>query len=144
MNAETGTVCNSKIVLTSELIICSMHLPTHRNEYMPENAFPNPDQMYDEATALKEQGDLEGAIGKLKEILNTAPNHVLTHSALAVNLQKMGNKEEAVAHAKRVVEIEPEDPFSYTQLSVICQRCGLIPEAEDAMARSRQIQGHQH
>ncbi len=111
---------------------------------MPDQAFPNPDQMYDEATALKEQGDLEGAVKKLKEILTTSPGHVLTHSALAVNLQRLGQNEEAVEHAKKVVELEPEDSFSYTQLSVICQRCGLIPEAEDAMARSRQIQGGHH
>ncbi|WP_459556363.1 tetratricopeptide repeat protein [Lacunimicrobium album] len=107
---------------------------------MPEQAFPNPDQMYDEATSLKEQGDLEGAVKKLREIIVTSPNHVLTHSALAVNLQKLGQKEDAVAHAKKVVELEPEDPFSYTQLSVICQRCGLIREAEDAMAQSRNMQ----
>lgn len=111
---------------------------------MPDQAFPNPDQMYDEATALKEQGDLQGAVKKLKEILITSPKHVLTHSALAVNLQRLGQNADAVAHAQKVVELEPEDPFSYTQLSVICQRCGLIPEAEDAMARSRNLQGHQH
>ncbi len=100
----------------------------------------NPDEMYDAAVALKDQGDLEGAITKLNEILVSDPNHVLTHSALAVNLQKTGKLEEAVAHARKVTEIEPQDAFSFTQLSVICQRCGLIQEAEDAMARAQMIQ----
>ena len=42
---------------------------------------------------------------------------------------------------RRVVELEPKDPFSYTALSVACMRAGLIPEAEDALARSRMLQG---
>lgn len=98
------------------------------------------DQMYDEAHTLKEQGDLEGAVAKLNEILTTNPDHALTHSALAVHLQKLGQPEAAVNHARKVTELEPGDPFSFTQLSVICMRCGLIQEAEDAMAKAREIQ----
>jgi Flp pilus assembly protein TadD len=103
------------------------------------------DQMYDEALKMKDQGDIKGAIEKLKSIVAIDPKHVLSHSALAVHLQKAGKEHyaEAIEHAKKVVELEPDDSFSYTQLSVICQRCGLIPEAEDAMARSRMMQsGH--
>jgi tetratricopeptide (TPR) repeat protein len=103
-----------------------------------------PDEMYDEANALKEQGDLEGAIGKLEEILKTDPNHVLTHAALGVHLQKLGRIEESIAHAIKVTELEPDDSFSFTQLSVIYQRCGKILEAEEAMARAREIQGGAH
>jgi Flp pilus assembly protein TadD len=73
--------------------------------------------------------------------LELEPNHVLTHSALAVHLQKLGDKEGAIRHAKTVTELEPNDPFSFTQLSVICQRCGLIPEAEEAMATARMMEG---
>lgn len=103
----------------------------------------NPDQMYDEALALKDSGDLEGAVSKMQEILTIDDSHVLSHSALGVHLQKLGRNDEAITHAKRVVELEPNDPFSYTQLSVISQRCGLIQEAEDAMAQSKMIQaGH--
>lgn len=100
----------------------------------------NHDQLYDEANELKEQGDLEGAAAKLREILAEDDSFVLAHSALAVNLQRLGQNEDAVKHAKRVTELEPDDPFSYTQLSVICMRCGLIQEAEDAMAKSREVQ----
>ena len=46
-----------------------------------------PDEMYDEAVALKERGDMDAAIAKLTEILSIDANHVLAHSALAVNLQ---------------------------------------------------------
>lgn len=96
--------------------------------------------LYDEADQLKEQGDLEGAVAKLKEIVALDDSYVLAHSALGVHLQKLGLFDEAVRHATRVTELEPDDPFSFTQLSVICMRCGRIQEAEDAMAKSREVQ----
>ena len=105
---------------------------------------PTPDELYAEASQLKSAGKLEEAVAKLDEILKVAPDHVLTHSALAVHLQKLGRPDEAIAHAKRVTEIEPNDPFSFTQLSVICQRCGKIQEAEDAMAQAHVLQGRAH
>ncbi len=84
----------------------------------------SPDEIYDEAIALKEAGEVEAAIEKMKSILEIDEKH-----------------EEALTHAQKVIELEPSDPFSFTQLSVICQRCGLIQEAEDAMAKARELQG---
>ena len=98
------------------------------------------DELYDEATALREAGNLEAAVEKLNEGLGVDPNHTLSHQALGVYLHKLGKLEDAILHAKKVVELEPEDAFSYTQLSVIYQRCGRIMEAEDAMAKAREIQ----
>jgi Flp pilus assembly protein TadD len=101
---------------------------------------PTLDEMYDQAVALKEQGDLEGAVARLNEIVASDPNYVLAHSALAVHLQKLGRYDDAIHHAVRVTELEPHDAFSFTQLSVIYQRCGRIQQAEDAMAMARMIQ----
>ncbi len=101
---------------------------------------PTPDEMYDQATQLKEQGDLEAAVAKLEEILQIDEKHVLAHSASAVNLQRLGKLDEAISHAVTVTQLEPGDTFSWVQLSVIYQRCGRIQEAEDAMARSREVQ----
>lgn len=103
------------------------------------------DQAYDAAIKLKSDGKLDEAAAALQQILVSEPAHVLTHSALAVILQKLGQHEAALEHARKVTELEPNDPFSFTQLSVICVRCGKIPEAEDAMARSKMMQGgHRH
>jgi Flp pilus assembly protein TadD len=96
--------------------------------------------LYDEGTALKDQGDLDGAIAKWQEILAIDPDYVLAHMALGVHLQKVGRNEDAIKHAVRVTELEPNDSFSFTQLSVIYQRCGKIPEAEDAMAKAHAVQ----
>lgn len=105
---------------------------------------PTTNELYDEASKLKNAGDLPGAVAKLEEILKAEPNHVLTHSALAVHLQKLGRPDEAIRHAVRVTELEPNDTFSFVQLSVIYQRCGKIPEAEAAMAQSHVLQGRAH
>ena len=102
------------------------------------------DQMYDDATQLKNSGNLEGAVAKLLELVAQDPNYVLAHSALAVQMQKLGRFDEAIQHALRVVELEPKDQFSYTQLSVICQRCGRIQQAEDALAKARAMQMGMH
>ena len=99
-----------------------------------------PNELYDVAYGLKEQGDLEAAVEKLREILAIDESHLLTHAALAVHLQKLGQLEDSIKHAIKVTEIDPQDPFSFTQLSVIYQRCGRIQEAEDAMDKSREIQ----
>ncbi len=102
-----------------------------------------PSSLYDEGTSLKDQGDLDGAIGKWQEILAIDPDYVLAHMALGVHLQKLGRNDEAIKHAVRVTELEPNDSFSFTQLSVVYQRCGKIPEAEDAMAKAHAVQTRQ-
>ncbi len=104
----------------------------------------NPDKMYDEAIKLKEQNDLEGAVAKLKEIVETTPGHTLSHSALSVYLHKLGRLDEAIQHAIKVTELDPKDPFSFTQLSVIYVRCGKIQEAEDAKAKAHELTGGHH
>ncbi|MEZ6067239.1 MAG: tetratricopeptide repeat protein [Planctomycetaceae bacterium] len=98
-------------------------------------------ELYDAAVALKAAGDLDGAIAKLREVLEVDPNHSDSHCALAVYLQKAGQNEAAIQHALKVVELQPSESFSYTQLSTICMRCGQIPQAEAALARAREIQG---
>ena len=95
---------------------------------------PTPDQLYDEATELRDKGDKEAAIARLQEGLQIDPNHALSHGMLAKLYADLARGDEAIFHAKKVVELEPDDTFSYTALSVIYQRCGRIPEAEHAKA----------
>ncbi|HEV3005374.1 MAG TPA: tetratricopeptide repeat protein [Pirellulales bacterium] len=101
-------------------------------------------ELYDEADKLKEQGDLEGAVAKLQELVAQDPKYSLAHSALARYYTRMRKFKEAVEHAVKVCELEPNDPFSYTALSVTFQQAGMIPEAEDAKARAHMLSGHRH
>ena len=101
-------------------------------------------ELYDAADKLKQEGDLEGAAGKLQEAIAQDESYALAHSALAVVLQRMGKHEDAIKHAQRVCELEPSDPFSFTAMSVTYQRAyagtnnmDYIRMAEDAMEKSR-------
>lgn len=99
-----------------------------------------PDALYEEAIALRNQGDKQGAVEKLKEALTIDPDFTLGHGLAARLYADLAMADEAIRHAERVVELEPNDTFSYTALSVIYQRCGRIPEAEEAMARANSMQ----
>ncbi len=101
-------------------------------------------QLYDEAMQLKDDGKLPEAIAKLEELLAQEPSYALAHSALAVVLTRLRRHDEAIQHAQQVTKLEPDDPFSFTALSVTYQRAGKIPEAEDAMAQARMLQGGGH
>ena len=99
------------------------------------------DERYAAAEAVKDAGDLAGAVTALEAVVADHPDFALAHSALAAWCTRLERHEEAVRHARRVCELEPADPFSYTALSVACMRGGRIAEAEDALARSRMLQG---
>ncbi len=95
---------------------------------------PTPDELYDQATDLRDQGDKPSAVAKLEEAVAIDPGFAIGHGMLAKLYVDLANAEKAIEHAKKVVELEPDDTFSYTALSVIYQRCGRIPEAEEAKA----------
>lgn len=99
------------------------------------------DERYQAAERIKDGGDLPGAVAAMEQIVADEPDFALAHSALAAWCTRLERHQDAVRHARRVVELEPRDPFSYTALSVACMRAGMIPEAEDALARSRMLQG---
>lgn len=99
------------------------------------------EERYDAAESLKNDGQLAEAVEAMEGVVADFPEFALAHSALAAWCTRLERHDEAVRHARKVVELEPRDPFSYTALSVACMRGGRIAEAEDALARSRAIQG---
>jgi len=106
---------------------------------------PTNTELYDAAVKLKDEGNLEGAVDKLREIVTQDPGYALAHGALSIYLGRLQRHEEAVAHARKVCELEPNDPRSYSTLSVVCVRAGRIQDAEDAKARAHMLAGsHNH
>jgi Flp pilus assembly protein TadD len=99
---------------------------------------------YAAAEALKDSGRLPEAVSALEDVVRDEPDFALAHSALAAWCTRLERHDEAIRHARRACELEPDDPFSYTALSVACMRGGRIAEAEDALARSRMLQGGHH
>lgn len=102
---------------------------------------PTREERYEAAEVVKNAGDLAGAVAALEAVVADHPDFSLAHSALAAWCTRLERHEDAVRHARRVCELEPTDPFSYTALSVACMRGGRIAEAEEALARSRMLQG---
>ena len=105
-------------------------------------------ERYNEAEKLKDDGNYEEAIAKLGELLAEDETYALAHAALAVLYGRVGEHEKAITHGQRVCELEPNDAFSFTAMSVTYQRAfagtnnpQYIQLAEDAMARSRIVQG---
>jgi Flp pilus assembly protein TadD len=99
------------------------------------------DARYAAAESVKNSGDLAEAVALIEALIADHPDFALAHSAAAAWCTRLERHAEAVRHARRVCELEPRDPFSYTALSVACMRGGLIPEAEEALAQSRMLQG---
>jgi len=98
-------------------------------------------ERYAEAEKIKDAGDLAAAVAAMESLVVDEPDFALAHSALGAWCTRLERHADAVRHARRACELEPKDPFSYTALSVACMRAGLIAEAEDALARSRMLQG---
>ncbi|MFH1268241.1 MAG: hypothetical protein ABIK89_21180 [Planctomycetota bacterium] len=101
---------------------------------------PTVDEAYDEAIKLQEAGNMEEAVGKLRELLREAPDFPLAHAALSVFFSKLEKHDEAVEHAQKVCDLEPEDPFSFVAMSLVCQKAGRLPEAEQALMQARNAQ----
>jgi Flp pilus assembly protein TadD len=99
------------------------------------------EERYSAAEKIKDDGDLAAAVAALETLVTEEPEFALAHSALGAWCTRLERHEEAVRHARRACELQPRDPFSYTALSVACMRAGLIAEAEDALAKSRMLQG---
>lgn len=108
---------------------------------MPDQEPPSIHDRYAAAEALKNEGKVAEAVLALEALVADQPDFTLAHSALAAWCTRLERHDEAIRHARRACELEPEDPFSYTALSVACMRGGRIAEAEDALARSRMLQG---
>jgi Flp pilus assembly protein TadD len=102
---------------------------------------PTREARYAAAEKFKDDGDLAGAVAAMEALVADEPDYALAHSALGAWCTRLERHAEAVKHARRACELEPGDPFSYTALSVACMRAGMIPEAEEALARSRMLQG---
>jgi tetratricopeptide (TPR) repeat protein len=101
---------------------------------------PTPNELYDQAAELRDQGNKEAAVAKLEEAVALEPGFAIGHGMLAKLYADLANADLAIAHALKVAELEPDDAFSFTALSVIYQRCGRIPEAEHAKAMAWQKQ----
>ena len=101
---------------------------------------PTEAELYDAALTLFAENDLEAAVNAFKELTHIYPDYIEGFLGLGHAYERLSQYDEAIAAIQKAIEINPKDPLAYTSLSVCYQRKGMIQEAEDAMAKSQQLQ----
>jgi tetratricopeptide (TPR) repeat protein len=71
------------------------------------------------AKAYQAEGDLDGALGELKAILEVSPRDVQSHRLAAEIHRKCGRLDEAVSHLESAVALDPGDRESRSLLSLL-------------------------
>ena len=98
------------------------------------------EELYDQALTHFGDNELEAAVTAFNALLEQYPDYVDGHIGLGHAYERMGRYDDAIEAIKKAIEVDPNDPLNYTSLSMCYQRKGMIQEAEDAMAKSHQLQ----
>lgn len=86
------------------------------------------------------EDDLEGAIVSFRSSVEADSSFCMGYLGWSQCLDRLGRIDEAIVQAKRAIEVAPDEALAYTSLSRLYQQKDMIPEAEEAMARSRALQ----
>ena len=98
------------------------------------------EELYDQALTHFGNNELEEAVAAFNVLLEQYPDYVDGHIGLGHTYERMSKYDEAIEAIKKAIEVDPTDPLNYTSLSICYQRKGMIAEAEDAMAKSQELQ----
>ncbi|HPP01891.1 MAG TPA: tetratricopeptide repeat protein [bacterium] len=97
------------------------------------------DELYNQGLDLYGQGKHREAIAEYQKALEIDPEDGEIYMAISMCYQMLGEWDPALEAARRAVDLSPREPLSYTNLSRVLVKKGMIPEAEEAMAISRQL-----
>ena len=97
-------------------------------------------ELYDAALSHFAENDLEAAVNAFKTLIDTYPDYIEGYLGLGHAYERLSRYDEAIDAVQKAIAINPKDPLAYTSLSICYQRKGMIQEAEDAMAKSQQLQ----
>ena len=98
------------------------------------------EELYDQALTHFGNNELEAAVATFDQLVEQYPDYVEGYIGLGHAYERMSRYDEAIGAIKKAIEVDPTDPLNYTSLSICYQRKGMIQEAEDAMAKSQQLQ----
>ena len=79
--------------------------------------------------ALKDRGDVRGALGHYREALQIKPDFGDVHNNLGNALMRQGKLDEAIAHLQKAVRFEPGYASAYNNLGVALAANGDLKEA---------------
>jgi Flp pilus assembly protein TadD len=95
------------------------------------------EEVFDAATGDIAVGDLESAIAKYRQCVETDADFFEGWHALGMALMKSGRPAEAVEAGLRAVALRPQDLLAWSSLSLFYVRNNQIAEAESAGAKAR-------
>jgi tetratricopeptide (TPR) repeat protein len=100
---------------------------------------PSRDDIFDDANGDLAIGELESAVEKYRQCVETDPDFFDGWHALGMALMKTGRFDEAIEAGKKAVELNPNDQIGWTSLSLFYNRAGNIKEAEAAGTKAKII-----
>lgn len=109
------------------LVACAASKPA-----APERSFEDVSVLKNEARQLAQRRDVEGAIAKLEQATQLAPDDVEAHGLLGVAYGHAGNDAAAEAEFRSASALDPEDPRPYGFLGALYLKQARFGEAEAA------------
>jgi len=101
---------------------------------------PTKEELYDLGLTHFGNNELDDAVTAFNELIEQYPDYIDGPIGLGHAYERMGKYDEAIQAIKKAIEIDSTDPLVYTSLSVCYQRKGMIAAAEEAMAKSQELQ----
>jgi tetratricopeptide (TPR) repeat protein len=98
------------------------------------------EEHFGKGLTLYGQNRHEEAVAELQKALEVDPSFADAQLAIGHALHKLKRLPEAVGAIKKAIEINPQEPMYHTSLSTVYRDMGMIPEAEEEMAISFQLQ----
>ncbi|MBZ0254639.1 tetratricopeptide repeat protein [bacterium] len=94
---------------------------------------------YNQGLEYYGQQKYDEAIEEYKKAIELDPQDGELYLAVSMAYDRKAEYDDALEYARRAVDYMPREPLAYTNMSRIFQKKGMIPEAEEAMAISKQI-----
>ena len=101
---------------------------------------PTRDEHFGNGLGLYGKHDYEGALVELGKAVELDPQFADAYLAKGHALHQLKRLPEAAEAIKSAIAINPKEPLYHTSLSTVFRDMGMIPEAEEEMAVSFQLQ----
>ncbi|HVI50227.1 MAG TPA: tetratricopeptide repeat protein [Candidatus Sulfotelmatobacter sp.] len=101
------------------------------------------DQLFSQAVARHQQGDLSGAIGLYRLLLGLRPNLPALHINLGIALQNQRKLDEAADCFRQAIALDPLVSEAHNSLGCVLNAQGRPAEAMESLRRAQALAPHQ-
>src|SRR5437879_5576556 len=94
-------------------------------------------EQYDEAMLEFSRGEYDGAIARLKAVLDAEPQHFDAQLALGMAYYRKGDYAAAIVEGRKAEQLRPQDQLVHTNLSLFYMKAGDKATAEHHGLKAR-------